>query len=608
MSNTNPFIVHSPEDLEASEAHRLFVDVLTDFHKIRDRGHTMLHGPRGCGKSMMFRYLEPDCQKLYLNKPLAELPFFAILVPIKNTTLNVTELDQLKLHQANVILNEHFVTMYVASRTFVTLSKAGVEESAENTEHVAKFAAAILDRLKFAGWKGKSARKFEPQKSVAGYFEALRNLFDDLFVSVVIAVRGITFPSRDQLLYEGPVCGYLDFLVPMYDELRRLSFMPKGPVYLLMDDADYLNLTQTRILNSWLSTRTQAAVSIKVSTQLKYKSYQTTSGMSVDAPHDFSEISVSDRYTSSRGMYLGRVKQIIERRLENSGYPKDPYEFFPFDEEQEREIAAIGETLIEKWHRNEGRGHRPEDDALRYARPTFMQQLKGPRKSLSSYSYSGFEQLVHISSGLVRYFLEPAARMFAEQQAMNQSEVVKQIEPAIQNRIVREEADKLMLAEFEKVLLDEQEDTHDVAVKQMLKSRKLKLYGLIRALGGVFHEKLVSNDAERRVFSVALLDNPDPDVLDIFNLGVQFGYFHRSMIGNKDGTGRTPLYVLTRRLAPHFNLDPSGFAGYLFIGNDRLREAMESPDTFLRKVKQRGIREMFEERQLQLFSTEAERL
>lgn len=602
MNPPNPFIVHSPEDLGANEAHRLFVDVLTDFHKIRDPGHTMIHGPRGCGKSMMFRYLEPDCQKLYLSRDLPQLPFFAILVPIKNTTLNVTELDRLRSHQANVILNEHFLTMYVASRTFVTLARAGVEESDQNLEGIRAFFLSLVERLRFAGLQGLLLQKIKnPPESVGGYLDTLRQLFDELFVSVVVAVRAITFRTGDELFYPGPLCGYLDFLLPMYSDLRKLPFMPDGPVYLLMDDADYLNLTQTRVLNSWLSTRTSTSVSLKVSTQHKYKSYQTTSGMSVDAPHDFSELSVSDRYTSSRGMYLGRVRQIVAKRLENVDLLPDPYAFFPRDEEQEHEIEKIAAELKAKWHADGGRGHRPEDDALRYARPTFMKQLKGPRKAGSSYSYAGFEQLVHISSGLVRYFLEPAARMFAEEEALVQGEPVTHIEPRIQNRIVREEADKLMLGEFEKVLLDEQQEAQDEGLKEQLKSRKMRLYSLIRALGGVFHEKLLSDDSERRVFSVALLENPEPDVLDIFNLGVQFGYFHRSMIGNKEGTGRTPLYILTRRLAPHFNLDPSGFAGYLFISNERLREAMNEPDAFLRRVKQRGIAEMFEERQLQLF-------
>ena len=57
----NPFTVKTPEGLAAAEAASLFVDVFTDFYKIRDPGHAMLNGPRGSGKSMMFRYLEPDC-------------------------------------------------------------------------------------------------------------------------------------------------------------------------------------------------------------------------------------------------------------------------------------------------------------------------------------------------------------------------------------------------------------------------------------------------------------------------------------------------------------------------------------------------------------------
>src|SRR5207248_651886 len=134
-----------------------------------------------------------------------------------------------------------------------------------------------------------------------------------------------------------------------------------------------------------------------------------------------------------------------------------------------------------------------------------------------------------------------------------------------------------------------------------LKDNKIKLHNLIRALGGVFHAKLISRDAERRVFSVAFSDTPDPEVLELFNLGIQFGYFHRSTIGNKDGTGRTPLYVLSRRLAPQFGLDPTGFAGYLFITNDRILEAIANPDKFLRKIKTQGVSNAFEERQLQLF-------
>jgi hypothetical protein len=107
------------------------------------------------------------------------------------------------------------------------------------------------------------------------------------------------------------------------------------------------------------------------------------------------------------------------------------------------------------------------------------------------------------------------------------------------------------------------------------------------------------------VFSVAFTDSPASDVVEIFELGARYGYFQKSTIGNKDGTGRTPLYILTRRLAPYFNLDPSGFAGYLFVSSERLREAMHNPARLLRRVKDKGVAEAFgEERQLSLFAAD----
>ena len=61
---TNPFRITTPEDLTAREAVNLFVDVFSDFTQITDPGHVFIKGPRGVGKSMMFRYLQPDCQCL----------------------------------------------------------------------------------------------------------------------------------------------------------------------------------------------------------------------------------------------------------------------------------------------------------------------------------------------------------------------------------------------------------------------------------------------------------------------------------------------------------------------------------------------------------------
>src|SRR5690606_24451303 len=181
-----------------------------------------------------------------------------------------------------------------------------------------------------------------------------------------------------------------DFLMEILKGIKSLEFMPNAPIYLLIDDADNLNLMQTKILNSWVSTRTSKNVSFKISTQLKYKTFKTTNNSRIDTPHDYSEINISDIYTSKKGLYKDRVKEAIERRLKKFGYPNElkAEDFFPKDSEQELKI----EKLFENYKEDKG-----YDYAYRYARPDFMKSLKG---NLNTYSYSGFNNLVNISSGI----------------------------------------------------------------------------------------------------------------------------------------------------------------------------------------------------------------
>ena len=114
-------------------------------------------------------------------------------------------------------------------------------------------------------------------------------------------------------------------------------------------------------------------------------------------------------------------------------------------------------------------------------------------------------------------------------------------------------------------------------------------------MGKTFHQILISDRAERKVFSVALTNIPDEEIKQVFGLGVRLGFFHMSYIGNKEGDGRTYLYVLNRCFAPIFTLDPTGFQGYLFMTNDDLKKAIRSGKQ-LRNI----LKEESETRQLKL--------
>jgi len=591
----NPFSVQTPEDIRAAEVVDLFVDVFGDFYNIPNQGHTFLHGPRGSGKSMMFRYLEPDCQLLASQRSnLSELPFYAVYVPIKNTDLKLTELERLENKHANVVLNEHFLTVFVASRVFASLrDRACIKDpTGEHGRALARYLTGPFRKLLAKAGLNKTLQPIPDEPLLAVNLQWCIDLFDELCSGVINYLRRLSF-RRTALIYSGPLCGYLDFLLPMLKELRALPFMPKGPVYLLLDDADNLNETQTRILNSWVFCRTSSDVSLKISTQLNYKTFRTATNQRIDSPHDYTEIDISTVYTSSKSHYYGRVEEIVRRRLRRYGSDVTPKEFFPEYEKQEAAIRAIEASYIAKWQ-EEGRGHRPRDDAYRYARPNFITSLSGAKKGSSKYRYAGFEQLVYLSSGVIRYFLEPASRMYAEALSTSNGKQITRIDSLIQDRIIRDEAEKFLVAEFEKLSEEEAEPRHA--------GRFLQLRNLIHALGGAFHEILISEKSERRVFSIAFSDAPDRDVLEVLKLGVQYGYLHEASIGNKEGTGRTRMFVLSRRLAPFFMLDPTGFAGYKFVTNAAIKEAILRPKAFIAAISKSRLLE--DPPQLRLFDGE----
>ena len=163
--------------------------------------------------------------------------------------------------------------------------------------------------------------------------------------------------------------------------------------------------------------------------------------------------------------------------------------------------------------------------------------------------------------------------MYAKQQAVlgNNKEVLY-ISDSIQNAVVREMANNALFDELESYT----SEGHELAYP---KEDIQKLSNLIQGLGALFRKNLLSEKHERRVFSIAISDTPSDEVERILDIGLQLGYFHKSTIGRKNSgsIGRIRLYVLNRRLAPIWTLDPNGFAGYLFVKNKVLQDSIANP-------------------------------
>lgn len=591
----NPFSVSTPENLSAEEIVRLFVPY-PEFETLQNSGHQFLDGHRGSGKSMMLRMMCPDCQAIVHNG-IKNIPYFSIYISIKKTNINNPEYVRIENELGGIIISEHLLSLIFISELFLSLKDFIIDNlNNKQKENLVNFMTTDLyNILIMSGWEGNI--NFSASLNIQGVYTNTIEILNRIYASTMQYIKRRAFSKKD-IEYTGVLFGFQDTLLPLIKLLKNYDILPTEKIYFLIDDADNLTLQQTQILNTWVSYRSTDYISLKISTQLNYKTFKTVSGISIQFPHDFSKIQFTSILTGSRKIrYPDLIKRIVEKRLDLYGLKNVIAEdFFPVDEKQEKAISEIGEKLKDKWITDK-RGYRAYDDAYRYARPEYMRQLAGNSKQGHRYSYSGFEQLVHISSGIIRYFLEPAAYMFAEQLEKNSNNLVNYIEPSIQDEIVRKEAKKLAFDSIDEIASDNQAltDSEDHLIKVK------KLQNLIWGLGEIFKAHILDEQAsQRRLFSFTI--SGDASLLKpVLKLGVEHGYFYTDTRGSRDGLGTEIKYVLTRRLAAAFSLDPTGFSGDKSLSANKLLEICVNPKAYTAQLRKKGIDALEDATQISFF-------
>ena len=569
----NPFRVHTPESLSADEVVRLYVSEMPGADAVHSAGHTMVVGSRGTGKSMMLRNLEPDCQVLSSvidsdgnPKEISNIDFFSLYVTIKQTDLIYPELDSLKSTFADRPVNEHFLILILVLKAVSRCLELGTLDftkrntTAVETTKLYHFLSKMVDLDDF-----KPSSEYE-------LFEKLVEYLAELYTDSLTYLDDILANPEETPKFQYVLLRFSTFLLPLLEAWIDLEGMPKQRrLFVIIDDADYLNEMQTKILNTYISTR-QASIFFKIASEIyQYKSYNTLDGRRIEVPHDFSEINTVDIYTSNNTKgYHERLTRIIDKRLElynhtrsKTGRVANAEQFFPEDSKQKSEVGKIKRAITSGTHKVKSGAARSRDNAYRYAVPEYIRLLGGDRKSRSNYSYSGYHQLVNISSGIPRYFLEAAYLMYDRMKALRGEEFI-QIDPSVQNAVLREQAERIVMEELERLKLSDTGLDGSSATAVLL-------HNFIVSLGSMFQLALLDADAtERRYFSFALSQTPTADLERVLRFGVRNSMFTRTTIGRKEGFGRTHRYILTRRVAPHFTLDPNGFTAYQFLHERRV--------------------------------------
>jgi len=505
------------------------------------------------------------------GRRFADLDSIAFHVKIKRTQINYTDLAVLENLYAPYYINEHLLSVYVLMFALKGLSELSIKGFRKDS-YKKFFTGTYLRYLRLANCKDEIQPAYESSNA---FFSSLYSHAEEMNARLISYIASIeTNPEPSIAPYDLPLLSFLRFIVPVFSELNKLPGFPKGKdVHIYFDDADYLSETQTKILNAWIACRTQPRISLKIASQnKKYKTYLTPTGVLVESPHDYYHINISDIYTTKTSDYAKKVKRVLEKRLEQADVSRGVDEFFPVYQKQEDGIEKERQKIRETYAVS-GKGYRAEDDVTRYAIPNYIKSLSGQSKNKMTYRYAGADNIIHLSSGIVRYLIESACDMYDEvHKKTDGGEVITRIPTKIQDEVMRAKAKSFLFDEVYKMEVGSASSKAEAPSVRRTKTQRLQ--NLLRAMGQTFNEILLSERSERKVFSIALSNQVDDDVRETLELGVELGYLHESRIGNKEGTGQTQMYILNRCLAPIFTLDPTGFAGYFFITNEDLKLAI----------------------------------
>ena len=542
----NPFELVTASKLTASEA----VDLWSDDRKLnRVKGgeSCFIHGNRGTGKSMLFRILQADCQRIL--DPFTTMTYFSVYFPVRDSDLRVEELELVEDSMQRNVLCESHLTLLIVRETVLALR--------DNHEIVPEYETKNLLNLLIT----RVLVGFEFSKTIApdievGDFEVTLNFLIDLFDKelerLFFHVQKLLF--QKELPFDGPLFSFDSILGPVADFVH---YNVGKRVYILIDDGDDLPFVHTKILNTWISRR-RNSIAFKVSTMYSYKTYETRSGTRIQDPHDFIDYDIASRFMQNRSTdYIAMMEDICKKRFARAGFinesgdPVDPYDFFPEDMVQRAELERVKENLRSRYEK-EFEGRAVNDNVYRHYTSEYLKELTAKR-SPHTFLYSGFRTLAILSGGLVRDFIICAQRMYDIAQG-NKTNVVESIEPRVQNEIVRRHAD---------TLLSEIRDANKKRDGTEDDWRKVSL--IIEGLGATFKNKMLSDDSERRVFSFAFQSEPEESLLRLLNYAIVEAYLEQGFISKKEGSGRRRLYVLTRRIAPAYNLDVSSYSGYLSV-------------------------------------------
>lgn len=557
MNNgNNPFAYEGANKLSPEQLLQYYIEDFNYSRFIHSKRNIFLVGERGTGKTMALLYNSLPVQIIKAKEcsEKLDLSIVSVYVPCNTPLFHRKEHELLDPLHAS-LSSEHFLVVSIMDKVVEAISEVENVVPTEDEEDVRNELIYVLSLDIPDGMP---------------LFKALRLALNRRNTTVQEALNS---KGDNETLLSG-LFSFGSGLRPLLNCFSNFPMLKESHFSLMIDDSQIFNEHQKLILNSWISFRDNTLFSFKVATtRADSPTYKTSSGGAILESHDFTKIDMEQPYQNKMSKFAKLAHDIIVKRLEAVGVNQTPENFFPihkdFNEGLNKAKGEAQKAAEEKYP--EGTAKQKNDYVYKYERAIYFRSRAS--KANLPY-YSGFELLVHLSTGVIRNLLDPCYHMYDlmysewHTKGAKGSFELNQIPPKIQADVIKERSNKRW--EWAR---DDLDKTIDTCSRDDAKH----VYQLLDNLALLFRERLLSDISEPRAIVFTISDYKDDDLREKLNRVLtvarkaQLLYMFTS--ASKDDGKREPYYMPNRILWPVRGLDPVGQNARVSIKATHLWEA-----------------------------------
>lgn len=534
----NPFEYDQAATIRPNFVRDVFIEDHNYTRFIRSNRNVFIVGERGSGKSMTLFYNSAAVQKLKSEEAglALDMDFLGVYVPC-NTPLTQKPEHELLDPSVAAVVSEHLMVLGIAHAIVKALAFTPDASVLNQDPSIRDEIAYVLDADLISG---------QP------LLRALMSFFDresQRSQTALNALRMEEFRSKAHT--------FASVVIPLLNTLRRSPLLEKTHFMLLIDDAHDLNGYQKAALNSWIAYRERSSFSFKVAVADVYGyKYTTLTGGTILEGHDFLMIDLQRPFQSAGSDFGQLARDIVKRRLATADIDQTADEFLPGGVEFLRDLERCrDEARIEAVQRypSESDSKKRSDYVYKYGRVKYFRE-RATRANLPS--YSGFDTISHLSTGVIRNLLMPCYFMYdAVYSAMpddQRRDTVNSIPSRVQSEVIRERSQQLW-----RWIESSMASTIDGCTLE--DSRRI--YALLDNLGDLFKRRLMTAKSEPRAlaFSISgMTAEYESHIEPLLHIARRSQLLYFRSGPSKDDGRRETYYVPNRMLWPIRGLDVVG--------------------------------------------------